>query len=159
MTKGITPKPIDVSKIRKDLMKTSKRHGVNVAKQYGKITRAWKGDKPTLPVETEVKGGDLITSVIAGGGFGAQKMVWLDDGTKAHPITPKKGPFLVFQTGYKPVTKPRVIGSSGGGSFGPFVRAKEIKKHPGTKAREFSLTIANQEQPGYAADMQKAATP
>ncbi len=148
VVKGIVPKKIDVAKIRADIIKASEKQGVTVANDYKKITKTWTGDKPTFPIKTTIKNDDLITSIIASGGFGAQKMVWLDDGTRPHKIKAKNAPKLIFQTGYRRKTKAKTISSSSGGSFGPVVAALEID-HPGTEANEFSLTIANKAQLEY----------
>ena len=148
VVKGIVPKKINVAKVRTDIIKTSEKQGAVVANDYKKITKTWTGDKPTFPIETIIKNDDLITSIIASGGFGAQKMVWLDDGTKPHKIKIKSAPKLIFQAGYKRKTKAKTIGSISGGSFGPTVAALEVD-HPGTEANEFSLTIANKVQPKY----------
>ncbi len=146
--KAITPKKINIAKIRSDIIKASEKQGVAVANNYKSITKTWSGDKPTFPIKTTIKNDDLITSIIASGGFGAQKMVFLDDGTRPHKIKVKNAPKLIFQAGYKRKTKARTIGSSSGGSFGPIVAALEVD-HPGTEANEFSLTIANKAQSQY----------
>ncbi len=146
--KSITPKKINTAKIKSDIIKVSEKQGIVVVNDYKKITKTWSGDKPTFPIKTTIKNDDLITSIIASGGFGAQKMVWLDDGTKPHKIKAKNAPRLIFQTGYKRKTKAKTIGSTSGGSFGPTAVALEVD-HPGTEANEFSLTIANKVQPQY----------
>lgn len=147
--KGIVPKKINAARIREDIIKASEKQGITVANDYKKITKAWTGDKPTFPIKTTIKNDDLITSIIASGGFGAQKLVWLDDGTKKnYPIEAKKSSTLAFQSGYKAKTKARTIGSTGGGSFGSTVFKKKVI-HPGIDKREFSLTIADNIQPQY----------
>jgi hypothetical protein len=63
---------------------------------------------------------------------------YVDEGTKPHPIMPKKpGGKLRFQSGYKAKSTPGVQVSSVGGPFGDVVYAKGVQ-HPGTKARNFT---------------------
>ncbi len=155
--KGIIPKKINVAKIKSNIIKVSEKQGSIVVNAYGRIVKTWLGDKPTFPIKTTIKNDNLITSIIASGGFGAQKMVFLDDGTKPHKIKVKNAPKLIFQTGYKRKTKARTIGSTSGGSFGPTVAALEVD-HPGTEAGELSLTIANRREPFYVKSISKAAT-
>jgi hypothetical protein len=64
---------------------------------------------------------------------------YVDQGTRPHVIVGHGGP-LVFQSGYKAKTSPRVIGSSGGGATGAVVFTRMVQ-HPGTAAREFTETI------------------
>jgi hypothetical protein len=87
---------------------------------------------------------------------GPHKMlwVWTDKGTKAHKI-PKAGPgFLSFKTGYKPKTAP--VGKFGGpGIFtGERVTMFGQVDHPGTKAREFTKTIKDDNKTWYRKTME-----
>lgn len=68
---------------------------------------------------------------------------YVDQGTRPHVIV--GAPVLRFQSGYKPKTAPRVIGSGGGGATGGIVYTRRVN-HPGTEAREFSQTIAEKWQ-------------
>lgn len=78
---------------------------------------------------------------------GTADEVWnyLDQGTKAHEIRPRRATRLRFQTGYKAKTRPRVLASGGGGASGDVVYAKSVQ-HPGTEAREWSETVAEKYQ-------------
>ena len=78
---------------------------------------------------------------------GEYKMIWVyvDQGTEPHLIRPKRARRLRFQTGYHPRTsaKPARYGASDGGkATGPVVYASVVH-HPGTKARNFTQTIAD----------------
>lgn len=66
---------------------------------------------------------------------------YVDRGTKAHVIAPKAGKALVFRGGYKAKTRPKVIGSSGGGASGDVVFVGRPVMHPGTEPRKFTETI------------------
>jgi len=74
---------------------------------------------------------------------------YVDLGTRGPYPIPKVGNTtakpLYFQWGgpgsYKAKTKPRVLGSTGGGPSGPMVSFKRVM-HPGIEARKFSETIA-----------------
>lgn len=70
---------------------------------------------------------------------------YLDEGTKAHIIKPRRAKRLGFRTGYKAKTRPGVIGSRAGGPSGPFVTPKQVM-HPGFPARKFAKTIAKRRQ-------------
>lgn len=66
---------------------------------------------------------------------------YVDAGTKPHIIAPH-GKALVFQGGYTAKTAVRVIGSTSGGASGAVIIRRKAVRHPGTKARAFSETIA-----------------
>ncbi len=84
---------------------------------------------------------------------------YVDEGTKAHPIFAKRAPALVFAWGgpgsYTPKTKPRVIGSTPGGSSGPTVFRAYVD-HPGTEARQFDKTIRQKWEPKFKRLMEGA---
>ena len=73
--------------------------------------------------------------------------VYVDQGTRAHPIVAQRAPYLVFRSGrYQPKTRPGVIGSRSRGSrSGSFRFAKRVW-HPGTEARNFAKTIEKRRQ-------------
>lgn len=68
---------------------------------------------------------------------------WVSEGTRPHVIRPKgPGYPLRFQSGYKAKTTPGSLTPSGGGKFGPEVRAFEVH-HPGIKPRKFVQVAAD----------------
>ncbi len=70
-----------------------------------------------------------------------QIYMWVSEGTRPHIIRPKgPGYPLRFQSGYKAKTQVGSLTPSGGGKFGPEVRAFEVH-HPGTRPRKF-VTVA-----------------
>lgn len=68
----------------------------------------------------------------------------LNHGAKPHPIPkiPKTEGWLRFQPGYTAKTTPGVIGSKPGGSFGAFIKKKQVH-HPGVEARLWDKAIAD----------------
>ena len=80
---------------------------------------------------------------------------YVNEGTRPHVILPKKAKALAFPSGYVAKTKPRVIGSQAGGSYGPNVFAAGVL-HPGTKAREFDAVIEKKWAKQFRKDMEKA---
>jgi len=66
--------------------------------------------------------------------------LFVDQGTRPHPINPRNGKALRFQGGFSAKTSIRAIGSSAGGSSGPFSIRRSVM-HPGTQAREFADAI------------------
>ena len=90
-----------------------------------------------------------ITITYSGGTLG-----YIDKGTKPRVITAKRAPYLVFRTGYKPLTLPGKGSFGGGGSglprrviagdvgpFGGWVKKKEVF-HKGIKPRNLTKSLA-----------------
>lgn len=81
---------------------------------------------------------------------------YVDEGTKPHAIRPKrKGYPLRFEVGGKPKTEPNVILSTNGERGSATVWAQMVH-HPGTKAREFTKTIAKSYSKEFRQRMQNA---
>ena len=84
---------------------------------------------------------------------------YVNDGTKEHPIFPKRGKSLKFQWGgkgsYTPKTKVRIIGSGPGGPSGPVVHMAHVQ-HPGTKARGFDVAMLKRWDPRFKSRMEQA---
>lgn len=80
-----------------------------------------------------------ITPIPDGFEVNTDDPIWqmVDQGTKPHIITPRRGKVLVFGPGSRAKTTPRVIGSSAGSKGGAPVVA-HVVHHPGTEARDFS---------------------
>jgi len=90
-----------------------------------------------------------VTVTYTGGTLG-----YIDKGTKPRIITAKRAPYLVFRTGYKPLTLPgsgifggggaglprRVIGGEVGATGG-WVKVKEVH-HKGIKPRNLTKNLA-----------------
>lgn len=66
---------------------------------------------------------------------------YVNEGTPAHIIRPRRARMLAFQTGYRAKTRPRSIASGPGGASGPMAYANVVH-HPGTKAREFTKYVS-----------------
>lgn len=86
-----------------------------------------------------------------------QDRIWryVDEGTKAHIITPKMAKVLRFPGTYTAKTVPGVMTARAGGASGPDVFAKVVR-HPGTKPRNFSKELTKRWQPRSAKRLQQA---
>ena len=81
---------------------------------------------------------------------------YVDEGTKAHKIRPKKkGGTLAFPSEFVPKTQPGYMVASKGYSGGETAFAKEVN-HPGTKARKFSKNIQKKWKTLFPKRMDKA---
>ena len=112
-------------------------------KRYQRTTSTWS-NRPQFESATDYTA--TTASVIVGTDNPIYGFV--DKGTglwgpkrSKYPIRPKRPGYpLRFQSGYRAKTTPGVIGSGGGGPFGPTVRAWEVM-HPGIKTRGFTALI------------------
>lgn len=126
----------------KELQKEmDKKVGPTLVRSHKRIVADWE-HKVDFESRTQIRSDIIITTIYP---IGENSKIWLfvDQGTRPHPIEAKNAPRLIFQTGYvsKTLAKPARTVAGGGKATGPVVVAKKVQ-HPGTEAREFSQTIA-----------------
>jgi hypothetical protein len=112
--------------------------------------RTWNG-KPVFILEVVERRGSFFISAYTR----SKVWNWVNQGTKAHMIFPRRVQLLAFQRGYLAKTQVGRISSRNGARFGPRVYAKGVK-HPGFPARNFSGKIEEQVAPILAAETQAA---
>lgn len=123
------------------------KSGKRYEKQFNETTATWKRDvKFTIKLLSGTnKGVEVYTNDEIYG--------YVNFGTKPHKITSAKG--LSFNTPSSPKTKPRVIKSTRG-SRGKNKVYTRVVNHPGTKAREFDITIRDDEINPTVKDVKEA---
>lgn len=145
---AILPAPLNTKAMQKIILQDFRKMGKGMKKDLDKTVATW--DTPVkFQLRTKKRGNVLTMDVKPKSGKGAEVFSYVDLGTKGPYPIPKAGntnaKTLHFQWGgkgsYKAKTKPRVLGSTGGGSTGPMVSFKRVM-HPGIKPRKFSETIA-----------------
>lgn len=117
-------------------------------KSHNLVVAGWE-HKPKFQTRKDIRP-EKITMTCFPVGPNAKIYIFVDQGTKPHVIEAKNAPRLVFQTSYAPRTlaRPARTVSGGGKASGPVVFAKKVN-HPGSEAREFSETIAEDIKPDF----------
>lgn len=159
LVKGLKPKKLKVKQVRLNILNALRAEGKIVKKELEKTTATWKGAKPTFEIAIGLTGKDAIVLVgPAGDPKGAQKWVWLDEGTKPHIIQAKSAPNLIFRDGrgFKAKTKVKTFSSGAGANTGAIVQKKKVK-HPGIQARDWTGEISKLRKKRFTKSMQKAA--
>lgn len=157
LAKGIKPKRLSSAKVREQILNALNAESKAIIAELNKTTATWKGAKPTFKAEVSYAGGDVVILVGPGGSTeGAQKWVWLDEGTKPHPIKAKNKPTLAFRTNFTPKTKVKTFSSGAGGSSPPWAFPKQVR-HPGIDAREWSEEIVKRRRKRFTQAIIKAA--
>ena len=138
-------------KFLKAYIQTLKDVTDGMKEDYRKTTKTWK-KKPRFTTQLPKTVGSNIEA-----SAGTDNVIYgyVDEGTPAHVIRPKKGKFLVFRPNFYRKTIPGVLSSTKGGQFGRPVFAKKVN-HPGTKPRKFTITIQQKWQPELEKRMEKA---
>ena len=123
-------------------------------KSHNLVVAGWK-NKPEFRTRKYIKA-ESIGMTVFPSGPNAEIYTYVDQGTRPHLIVAKNAPFLSFKTGYqsKTLAKPARIVSGGGTATGPRVYAKVVH-HPGSDAREFSKTIAEDIKPDFRRIIEK----
>lgn len=133
--KAILPKRalVEPAKLARALQNTLDAQARNIQIDFQVTVRTWQHAVDFLisapnPYTREIATADGIYAMV-------------NDGTRPHPIRPRRGKVLAFKGGFRAKTLPRTIGSGAGGSSGPEVFSRGVN-HPGTAARDFDTTIA-----------------
>jgi hypothetical protein len=158
LAKSLKPKKLKVKEVRLKLLNALRAEGRIVKREFEKTTATWKGAKPTFEIAIGLTGKDAIVLVgPAGDQEGAQKWVWLNDGTEPHPIRAKNVPNLIFRDGrgFKPKTKVKTFSSGPGANVGKWVK-KPAVQHPGIEARDWTGEIAKKRRKPFTKNMIKA---
>jgi len=139
---AIKPGKLPTSQDYVTAMKKAVQKSANLTQRdLESTTRTWK-HKPKFTVVVE----ENTTSFAVFAGTNDQIYRYVDQGTKAHDIKPKKSKFLVFSGGYKAKTRVGIIGSQEGGGFGDKVFSEKGVRHPGFPGRNFIITINKRRQ-------------
>ena len=159
LTKNIKPKKLKVDQIRLNILNELRKEGRRAVKEFEKTTATWKGDKPDFKFLIGLTK-EAATVVVgpAGSGKGAQKWVWLDEGTKPHTIEAKNVPNLIFRDGrgFKPKTSVGKFSSVPGSNTGQFRKKKKVN-HPGIDARGWSVIYVKRRQKPFGTILIKVA--
>lgn len=124
-----------------------------LVESHRRVVADWE-HQPDFAARKYVEADRLAVSVYP---TGPSKSIWeyVDQGTRPHPITPKRARFLRFQWGgpgsYVAKTLPRPARTvSGGGRVvgGVTVYAKRVE-HPGSEGRGFTQQIAEDIEPDF----------
>ena len=139
---AIQPKKMRIKEVQKALIDALIEEGQDMKSDYDDTISTWSGDKPTFKPKVSTASGTASVEIEpSGNAKGIQKWHWLDQGTSAHTIRPRRARMLAWRTGFKPKTKPGQIKSGPGRkATGPYITAG-IVHHPGTKARNWSRAI------------------
>ncbi len=154
LVRAIKPKPLELEEVRKMLLDTMNKTGDVCIQTFQRTTQGWRGVKPTFIAETTIENGNAILRVFPTGD-GANKWVWLDEGTKPHPILPRRAKRLRFFIGGKAGSTPGNFISKTSTPGNKQVFSKGVM-HPGIKPRNWSKTLTDNTFPKFYSDMNAA---
>jgi len=153
--KAILPLPLLTNAMQAAIVADQLKMAEDIKVDFEKTVGTWE-HKPKMQVRVKypirlMKGSATLETKVGPDPLDPDTQIfsYVDSGTRGPYPIPKAGnttaKTLHFQWGgkgsYKAKTKPRTLGSTGGGPSGPIVSFKRVM-HPGIKAREFSKTIA-----------------
>lgn len=126
------------------IRKEAQKQGKELLAMFQDIVSDWK-HKPNFRLQVRIMPSRITLTVYATGQY---KDIWkyVDEGTSPYIIRPKRGKVLRFRTGYIPRTTPIAEYGGAGRYTGGWMSAKQVR-HPGIKARKFTVTIGKEFQP------------
>jgi hypothetical protein len=137
-----------------DTMKTVNKP--EIKRLFEGTTDGWEDDV-SFRGTVRAQQGAFIRLLVQPVGKNADLYSLVSKGSPPHRIEPRNAPFLSFQTGYRPATKPGSLSSQRKARFGPFVQAQFVD-HPGFEPRDFDIQIAEKYDPRFQETMARAMT-
>jgi len=144
--KAIKAKKLDFEPFRRALINATEAEGMFQQRELRKTVASWQGARPGFDSLTSIAGGNLtVITGPTGSAEGIQKWTWLDEGTRAHMIRPRRAKRLRFrQGGFRAkTTVGKFTSGAGKPASGPFRFSLGVR-HPGTKARGWSALLSKQ---------------
>lgn len=147
------PKPLDEKAMQKAYLDGVKKTGNRMADDFTKITRSWKGGGVPFIAKAKEQKTQITMEIRPLQPRSKEAQIWryLDEGTKAHEIRPRKAKALRFQTGYKAGSRPNSLNVGTSKKSGPEVFRKRVR-HPGFAARNWSILMAKKWKPKIQQD-------
>ena len=147
--KVITPKPLNTAAMKAAMQREAQTLARFIRKDFERVTAGWSGARPEWMSIVTMDGFSVTVEITVRdpGSEGARKWVYLDEGTRPHPIRPKKaGGVLAFPSTHQAGSRPGSLRTFRGSSGGPTVFTPEVQ-HPGTEARGWTVMLKEQEEP------------
>lgn len=141
--------------LQADLKAVAETYALQLRSQHESVVRDWV-HRTTFRHRVSVSKRQ-VQSIVYPTGKHAKLYQWVDEGTKAHLIKPKKkGGLLRFRLGYSARTSPIAKFNVGTGRASGRWTSARIVHHPGTKARQFSKTFNRDVLPEMRRDIENA---
>lgn len=151
--KEIKPGRFNDRAFKQEIIKAARSASTEIQKDFDKTVATWR----SKPKFEQVLSVDPNVEILVG--TDNEVYGYVNDGTRPHPIFPRRARALRFRWGgkgsYKPKTRPRIIGSTPGGPSGPIVYRPYVQ-HPGSKARLFDEVIQKKWQAAYKRRIEQA---
>jgi len=120
-----------------------------IKKDYERTTRTWK-TKVTFVIKKESDFRYLVSTSNRIYGY-------VDQGTRAHPIYPRRAKALRFNTrGFRAKTSPNTLVAYAGSPAKPPTAFRKKVNHPGFKGRFFTKRLAEKSRKRFAKKLQNA---
>lgn len=136
--KPTTAQPLNVAGLIDDLADVQEDVANKMLADYQAIVATWETEV-RFQKYTYVNPNDIIVAVFTD----SQTFGWVNDGTAAHAIAPRRAPAIAYPQNFTPKTRPRTLTSRPGGKSGPYKRwpTGVAVNHPGIEARHFDKAV------------------
>lgn len=128
--KSIKPKRIQAGAIRLEILNALRAEGRFHKKELDKTVQSWTPPKPRFESTISTAGGALtVLTAPTGTKQAVDHWNWADQGTRTRAIHARRAPYMVFQVGYQPRTRPKHFSSRQSRRFGQWVKVKTVRSH------------------------------
>jgi hypothetical protein len=130
LIKTIKPKRLQIKEIRFEILNALRKEASFHRKELKKTVRSWSPPRPSFESAISTAGGHLaVLTSPRGTRMAVKKWNWADRGTRYRSIHARRSPYMTFQVGYQPRTRPRHFSSRRSRNFGRWVRVKTVRSH------------------------------
>jgi len=153
--KAIKPKRLKVDAYRLEILNELRKEGTTHRRILARTVTTWKNPpKFESIIGLDREGASVLTGP-TGNQEAVQHWVWTDLGTRAHTISARRAPNLIFQSGYTAATQVGKYTSRKARRHGAWNRRKSVR-HPGTEARGWSARLTKERQRPFEERMKAA---
>ena len=158
--KAIIPPRLNPEVFEAEIERELERQGEIIRRLYEKTVATWSSPKPKFKLETLLespgpRGGRTSKAASVEVSTDDDRFIWTDLGTRPHPITARRAPYLVFRWPYGAKTRRRVLGSRQARRGRNWASKRRIR-HPGTRARLFTDEIEKRRRRPFFGGMSQA---
>lgn len=158
--KQIKASKLKLDPVRLEVLNALRAEGREIRKELQRTTQTWEGAKPTFEIAIGLTQDEASVLVGPGGDRqGAQKWVWLNEGTEGpYKIEPRGNYPLRFPNPgtFSSKTLPGTLDSRAGSPGGPGVVYARSVEHPGIEARNWTEMVAKRRRRRFTRRMIKA---
>jgi len=151
---AIKPTVLRTRALRRVIENAQRRAGTKDRRLLAQTTKHWS-TQPKWVTDISFSGGDAAIITYIKDPEARQIWDWINKGTEAHWIYPRRANYLRFNGSFRSQSRPNTLATAPGSS-GPPVRYSKGVRHPGIKSRNWTILATKTRYKDYKEEMNDA---